>query len=307
MTRVLVLGGSGMLGHRVAIELAGQGGLDLHVTVRRPVPEGFRPPGARYHEGVDLAAGPGPIVRLLGNLAPDVVVNAVGAIKQKELASDIAGTFYLNGSLPHMLALLNPNPHGRVVQVSTDCVFRGDRGHYRQEEPPDAEDLYGRSKAVGELAYGRHLTFRTSIVGFELAGHLGLISWFFKQPPGSRLNGYAGARYSGLTTRALSRLIADVLTQGEFPTGLWQVASRPITKFELLTRINKVFSLGHTLVPDEAVRSDHTLDDGPFRRLTGTRTAEWDDLIEDLRNDWLMLPYPGVYAALRPTAGAQTA
>jgi dTDP-4-dehydrorhamnose reductase len=304
MTRILLVGGSGMLGHRLALELAGRSGLDVHVTVRRPVPEPFRAAGARYHHDVDLGSGTGPIARLLGELAPDVVLNAVGAIKQKDLAADVDQSFFLNGVLPHTLALLNPNPAGRVVHVSTDCVFRGNRGGYRQDEPPDAEDLYGRSKAMGELAYGRHLTLRTSIIGFEVAGFLGLVSWFFRQPPGSRLNGYTAARYSGLTTGELSRTIARLLAAGEMPSGTWHLSSMPITKFELLNRLNVAFGLGHTLAPDDSVQVDRTLDDAPWRRLTGTARPDWSFLVDDLMADWNRRPYAELYAALRPKAGA---
>lgn len=304
MTRVLLVGGSGMLGHRLALELAGRAGLDVHVTVRRPVPEPFRAVGVRYHEGVDLGSGSGPVARVLAELAPDVVLNAVGAIKQKDLAANVDQSFYLNGVLPHALALLNPNPAARVVHVSTDCVFRGNRGGYRQDEPPDAEDLYGRSKAIGELAYGRHLTLRTSIIGFELAGHLGLVSWFFRQPPGSRLRGYTAARYSGLTTGALSRVIVELLAGPQLPTGTWHLASVPISKFDLLGRLNAAFGLGHTLVPDDAVRVDRTLDDTPWRQLTGTARPDWSFLVDDLLTDWKRRPYAELYAALRPAAGA---
>jgi dTDP-4-dehydrorhamnose reductase len=183
-------------------------------------------------------------------------------------------------------------------------VFRGDRGAYRQDERPDAEDLYGRSKATGELAYGRHLTIRTSIIGFELAGHLGLVSWFFRQPAGSRLSGYTQARYNGLTTGALSRAIADLLTAGQLPTGVWHVASTPISKFELLTRLNTAFGLGHTIVPDDHVRVDRTLDDAPWRQWTGTVRPDWGALVDDLLADWRRHPYADLYAALRPAPGA---
>jgi dTDP-4-dehydrorhamnose reductase len=293
-----------MLGHRLALELAGRPGMDVHVTVRRPVPEPFRAAGARYHHDVDLGSGTGPIARLLGELAPDVVVNAVGAIKQKDLVANMDQTFFLNGVLPHALALLNPNPDGRVVHVSTDCVFRGDRGGYRQDEAPDAEDLYGRSKAIGELAYDRHLTLRTSIIGFELAGHLGLVSWFFRQPPGSRLRGYRAARYNGLTTGELSRVIAGLLTAPTLPSGTWHLASVPITKYELLNRLNVAFGLGHALVPDDSVRVDRTLDDAPWRQLTGTARPDWSLLVDDLMADWKRRPYAELYAALRPKPGA---
>lgn len=295
-----------MLGHRLVLELAARRGLDVHATVRRPVPEPFRGSAVAYHEGIDLAAGTAPIARVLGDLKPDVVINAIGAIKQKDLAVDIEQTYFLNGTLPHALASLNPNPAGRVIHVSTDCVFQGDRGGYRQDETPDATDLYGRSKAVGEMNYGRHLTLRTSILGFELVGHLGLMSWFFRQRS-SRLQGYVNARYSGVTTGELSRTILSTIEGSAPMSGLWHVASEPISKFDLLSRVNLAFGLGHTLVPDTALRIDRTLDDAPWRERTGTRRPAWDALVKDLQDDWHARPYAAVYSASAPTAGAYRA
>ena len=307
MTRVLVVGGSGMLGHRLVLELAGRPGLDVHATVRHPVPGPFRAAGAVYHEGIDLSAGTALVARVLADLRPDIVINAVGAIKQKDLATNIDQTYFLNGTLPHALASLNPNAAARVIHVSTDCVFQGDRGGYRQDETPDATDLYGRSKAVGELNYGGHLTLRTSIVGFELGGHLGLVSWFFKQPTGSRVHGYVNARYSGVTTGELSRTIAAAIVGNAPANGMWHVASEPISKFDLLSRINTAFALGHTLVPEEALRIDRTLNDAPWREATGTTRPSWDALVKDLQADWRDRPYAAVYSGSAPIAGAHSA
>ena len=303
MTRVLVVGGSGMLGHRIVLELAGEATLEVHATVRHSVPEPFRAAGVTYHEGVELSAGTAAVAQVLDKVRPDVLINAVGATKQKDLAATIDETYFLNGTLPHILAVLNPNPAARVIQVSTDCVFQGRRGGYRQDESPDATDLYGRSKAVGELAYGRHLTLRTSIVGFEIDGHLGLLSWLFRQPRGSRLPGYVHARYSGVTTGELSRTIVASIA-GDAPTsGLWHVASEPISKFDLLTRIDAAFALGQEFMPDETLRVDRTLDDAPWRAATGTVRPSWESLVMDLQADWHKRPYADVYSRSASPAG----
>ncbi|HEX8672554.1 MAG TPA: sugar nucleotide-binding protein, partial [Longimicrobium sp.] len=203
MTRVLVVGGTGMLGHKLVQLLGADPALDLHATVRRvPSPE-FAGAHVTYHPDFDVAYGSTRVRELLEALRPDVVVNAVGAIKQKDLHSAVDETFYLNGAFPHLLALYG----ARLIHISTDCVFRGDRGGYTEDARPDAEDLYGRSKAMGEVDYGRHLTLRTSIIGPEISGHLGLLGWFFSQPRGSTLRGFTHAIYSGVPTVVLARTI----------------------------------------------------------------------------------------------------
>jgi dTDP-4-dehydrorhamnose reductase len=228
-----------------------------------------------------------------------VVVNAVGAIKQKDLRAAVDETFFLNGSLPHLLALRNPNPDGRVLHFSTDCVFRGDRGGYTESDEPDALDLYGRSKACGEIGYGPHLTLRTSIVGWETGGHLGLLSWFLNQPPGAELRGFTRAVYSGLPTPTLSRTVHRLIRERPDLRGVYHVASEPITKHDLLERLNAALGLGHRIVPDDTLRLDRSLDDSRFRQATGTPRPGWDELVAELAGDLDSLPYRRLYRAFQ--------
>ena len=303
--RVLILGGTGMLGHKLAQVFAADGGWEVHATVRSgPPPAPFAPQGVVYHAGVELGSADG-VARILDTVAPEVVLNAVGAIKQKDLKSAVDATFFVNGTLPHLPALLAPAPC-RVVHFSTDCVFRGDRGMYTEAERPDAEDLYGRSKAMGEIDYGPHLTLRTSIIGWELAGHLGLLGWMLRQPPGSTLNGFHRAVYSGLPTITLSRTVLSLLRDHPELRGLYHVASEPIDKLSLLRRVSGALGLGHTFVPSDAVVMDRSLDDARFRGATGTARPGWDALVDDLARDFASLPYDHIYG-VPAAARAQTA
>lgn len=302
MHRVLVLGGTGMLGHKLVQTLAADPAFEVHAAVRRSPPEPFRIPGASYHEGLSVDPAPealAAIRRLVADVAPATVINAVGAIKQRKDASeDIARTFFVNGTFPHLLPLLGGTEGPRVVHVSTDCVFRGDRGGYTEADRPDAEDLYGRSKATGEIDYGRHLTIRTSIIGLEVREHLGLLGWMLSQPRGSRLRGWSRAIFSGLPTCTLSRTIRDLLLRPEPPRGLYQVASQPIDKLTLLRRVSDALDLGHTFEPDPSVTIDRSLRDDRFRAATGTTTPDWDTLVRELREDARSLPYGEVYPSL---------
>jgi len=300
--RVLVLGATGMLGHKLCEVLGAAPELDVHATVRR-APESV-PAGVSVHPGIELTGGTATLGRLLESLAPDAIVNAVGAIKQKDLTAAMEETFFLNGTFPHLLPLIinpnsNPNPRGRVIHISTDCVFVGDRGGYVEADRPDATDLYGRSKAVGELDYGPHLTLRTSIVGFERQGHLGLLSWFFSHPRGSTVRGFTRAIYSGLPTVTLARTIRTLLADRSRLRGLYHVASEPIAKHDLLRRLNDAFDLGYDLVPDDSLRIDRSLDDTRFRTATGTARPSWDALVEDLRQDYARQGYDVIYQARR--------
>jgi len=300
--RVLVVGGTGMLGHKLVHVLSADSGLDVHTSVRRPGQAAFLHPDATYHPDVDLSTGTESIARLLTSLAPDVVINAVGAIKQRDLYADIDQTYFINGSLPHLLSHLNPNRDGRTIHFSTDCVYTGDRGNYAESTAPDSLDVYGRSKAVGEIAYGRHLTIRTSIIGFETAAHLGLVGWLLRQPTGSSVSGYSRAIFSGLPTVSLSRTVHSLIVGDSERCGLWHVASEPITKLELLQRLNAALSLGLEVTPSDTVRIDRSLDDSRFRLATHTLRPNWDTLIAELATDFASLPYAALYDALRRQA-----
>ncbi|MES2176534.1 MAG: sugar nucleotide-binding protein [Gemmatimonadota bacterium] len=289
--RILIVGGTGMLGHKLAQVAAAAGDIETHVTCRQLPAERFRAAGATYHSGVELGVEHARLSATVKDVSPDFVLNAAGAIKHRDLSSDAAGTLFLNGALPHALAAMNPNPAGRVIHFSTDCVFTGAKGDYREADQPDAGDLYGLSKAAGELRYAPHLTIRTSIIGFELANHLGLLAWFMRQPQGSTVKGYTRAIFSGLPTVTLSRLVLE-LVRGDTPlTGLYHVASEPIAKVDLLTRIRDAFQLDRTIVPSSDVAIDRSLDDTRFRDATGTSRPGWDALIEEMKQDYQSLPY----------------
>lgn len=306
--RVLVLGGTGMLGHKLVQVLAADPAFEVHATVRRRPMEEFASRGVDYHEGITVAAGDPSLATALGRLAPDVVINAVGAIKQrKELMGSLEQTFFLNATLPHLLPLMNPNPAGRVVHFSTDCVFQGDRGGYRESDAPDAEDAYGRSKASGELTYGRHLTIRTSIIGFELASHLGLVGWLFGNPRGARLTGFGRAIFSGLPTCTLARQVRDLLHHGPALTGVYHVASEPISKLDLISRLNEAFGTGYEIARDDAFVLDRSLDDSRFRAATGTRRPDWATLVAELERDFRTLPYETLYPTLAARSPAASA
>jgi dTDP-4-dehydrorhamnose reductase len=295
--RVLVLGGTGMLGHKLAQVLAEDDTFVVHTTVRALPPQEFRLRQVKYHVDVELARGAAPLAGVINEVQPDVVVNAVGAIKQKKLEAAPESTFYLNGLLPQLLPFLGAE-NMRVVQFSTDCVFRGDRGGYTEHDRPDADDLYGRSKACGELDYAPHLTLRTSIIGFEIGSKLSLLSWLLSHPRGSTVPGFGRAIFNGLPTRTLCRSVADLLARYPQVSGVYHIGSEPISKLELLRRVNDAFGLGLRIKEDDGLEIDRSLDDSRLRAATQSRPPNWDQLIAELMADFETLPYRRVYPGL---------
>jgi dTDP-4-dehydrorhamnose reductase len=293
---LVIVGAGGMLGHRLVQEFCRHSDYDVHATLRTMIPASFANARATYHTEVDLAFDTSKIRNLLQEIRPEIVINAAGVIKHRAAGADPDLSMSINGALPHTLGITATEIGARLIHISTDCVYSGQRedGGYSEAEAPDAVDVYGRSKAVGEVDWGGHLTVRTSIIGFELANHLGLLGWLFGNTSGVTVQGYERAIYSGLPTSTLARTIRHVIAELPQMRGLYHVASRPINKYELVKRLNDAFALGLKVVPASRVVCNRALNDSRFRSESGLLRPTWDQLIDDLLADYQDLPYAEV-------------
>jgi dTDP-4-dehydrorhamnose reductase len=224
------------------------------------------------------------LVQVLARVKPQIVINCIGVIKQSAFAKDPETTIRVNALFPHVLARLCREAGARMIHISTDCVFSGLTGNYRETDVADAADVYGRSKLLGEVTGEGALTLRTSIIGRELKGRHGLLEWFLSNRGGA-VKGYRGAIYSGLTTIELARVIGRVLVEKPNLSGLWQVASAPIDKYELLKKLNAAYGLGIRITPDDSVVCDRSLDGSRFREATGYVAPSWDEMVAELAAD----------------------
>lgn len=274
--RLLVLGAGGMLGHRLLHESVQRG----HETFGT-----LRGDAARYHGDATVLGGIDAmdfdrVQRAVDKTQPDAIVNCVGVIKQRAAAKDPVPSIALNALLPHRLAALGP----RLVHFSTDCVFRGDRGPYTLDDAPDATDLYGRTKAMGEVSEGPNaVTLRTSIVGRELTEHASLVDWFLAQT--GAVKGYTHALYSGMTTATMAGLVLGILEDHKTLAGLYQATSGSISKHDLLLELNRAFQKGLEIVPDETFRCDRRLDGSALERAIGWKAPKWPVQIAGLSTD----------------------
>jgi dTDP-4-dehydrorhamnose reductase len=273
-----------MLGHRVWREF--HESMDAFAVVRRPYGDYARLgwfEAARVIDGVDVSSDDA-LERAFGVARPDVVINAVGIVKQRQDASDAVQSIAINALLPHRLAVICGSSGARLIHLSTDCVYTGSRGSYSEADAPDARDLYGRSKLLGEVDSEGCLTIRTSMVGREIGSSRGLIEWFLSRR-GETVKGFTRARFSGLTTAELSRVIRRVAQDHPELRGVWHVAGEQISKYDLLTMVNRVLGLGTTIVADDAFVCDRTLDASRFMHATGYRPPSWAAMIAELAAD----------------------
>ncbi len=273
-----------MLGHRLWRELDQQ--MDAFATVRGSADnyaslDWFDP--RRVIGAVDVLSD-ADLDRAMSAAKPDVVINAVGIVKQRRDADSATTTIAVNALLPHRLADRCTAAGARLVHISTDCVFAGTKGAYTEADFPDAHDLYGRSKLLGEVDRAGCLTLRTSMVGREIRTSRGLFEWFFSHR-GEIVPGFTRARFSGLTTAELSRVVADIIQHRPDLRGVWHVAGDPINKFDLLTIVNDAFGLGSTLRPDESFVCDRTLDASRFMNATGYRPPSWAAMVAEMAAD----------------------
>jgi dTDP-4-dehydrorhamnose reductase len=215
---------------------------------------------------------------------PDVVINCVGVIKQKMESSNIMDAILINSLVPHQLASLCEAAGSRFIHFSTDCVFEGAPGIKRTSDTPNATDLYGTTKRLGETNYAPALTLRTGFVGRQLAGSEGLFEWVRSQK-GSAVSGYKNAIYSGLTTMVLSRVVQQVIELHPSLTGLHQVASAKINKFDLITKLNERLHLNLTIAQNTDFMCDRSMDGTEFTNLTNIHIPSWDEMLAEFAAD----------------------
>jgi dTDP-4-dehydrorhamnose reductase len=279
--RILILGGDGMLGHALFRYLGKAH--DVRATIRRDL--------ASYN-GLKLFSNNNTYSRVdarhferileVGNhFKPEAIINAIGIVKHRSDAKECLPSVEINALLPHRLVALCRTIGTRLIHMSTDCVFSGRKGQYTEDDPFDAEDLYGQTKFLGEVHAPPAVTLRSSIIGLELTRKSGLIEWFLDQK--IAIKGFRRAVFSGLTTAEMARVIERVLVSRHRLVGLWHVASTPITKYELLCKLGEI--LGRTdlrIEPDDEFVCDRSLDGRRFERETGYHAPGWDQMLTEL-------------------------
>jgi dTDP-4-dehydrorhamnose reductase len=278
--RVLILGGDGMLGHQLLKHFAPRH--ETRVTLRQPLGAYasfrlFTPDNAYACVDLTTMAGLRPV---LADFRPDAIVNAAGIVKQRPTAEEAIPSLEINALLPHRLALLCGEIGARLVHMSTDCVFSGREGNYRETDPADAEDLYGRTKYLGEVHSPGAITLRTSIIGTELSRKTGLLEWFLAQQ--GTIRGYRHAIFSGFTTIEMARIIERLLTGFPAASGVYHVSSAPISKYDLLGLFKTALGRSVEILPYDEFRCDRSLDSTRFRSEFGYRPPEWPSMVGEL-------------------------
>ena len=282
---VLVLGASGMLGHMLVRVLSEHhqviGTTSSQYDCKSPLARILDK--ANWIDQVDVRNWQ-TVENAINHAQPNVLINCVGVIKQKMDSGNIMDTILINSLVPHQLAATCQKLDIRFIHFSSDCVFEGTPGVKHISNMPNATDIYGTTKRLGEVEDGHALTIRSSIVGCQIKGSESLFQWAISQR-GKRVSGYTNARYSGLTTKVMARTVANLIEHFPLLDGIHQIASEPISKFDLLSKLNRALSLELIIEPSDDIVIDRTLDGSLFTQLTDIQIPTWDEMLNEFGAD----------------------
>lgn len=283
--RVCILGAGGMLGHMLVRVLSDDH--DVYGTSKQEWSE--RAGLARFLEkkrwigGVDAKD-----IKTVNNCFAehqfDVVINCIGVVKQRVHRTTDDEMIEINARFPHKILDICAAFGTRLIHISTDCVFSGIKGDYVETDTPDPVDIYGSSKLAGEIVDAHNLTIRTSHVGRELTNFTSLFEWILKNR-GKQVVGYSNAIYSGLTTYSLAVVINSMLATGVNIGGLVHVASKSLSKFQLITELNSRLGLGIDIKMDESVVINRSLRASDQLKQFKIEIPSWDQMLDNFCKD----------------------
>ncbi|EJD6400432.1 SDR family oxidoreductase [Providencia rettgeri] len=284
--KVLVIGATGMLGYSLFSNLSDYKHLDVFGTVRsiKKKEVFFKNRISKLFTNININ-DTSSIERIINYLKPDIVLNCIGLIKQHDISKQHISAITVNALFPHQLANICDNNGSKLIHFSTDCVFDGTIGNYKENDLPTATDLYGKSKCLGEVNYGRHITLRTSIIGHELSTSVSLIDWFLSQE--KCVDGFSKAIFSGLPTCYIAKILAELIFTNPKLKGMYHLSVDPIDKFSLLTLVAGSYKKRITINNNTSFSINRSLNSTNFRNLTGFVPPKWHELVEYMHNDYI--------------------
>lgn len=282
LTKILIIGGSGMLGNALLRFFSRKKNLDVSTTIRSSQLLGISNKSCNYQlfNNIHLEDKKD-ISKVFDQVRPDVVINCAGVIKHSNESIDYLKVLLLNTILPHYLAKLSENFNARLIHFSTDCVFSGSKGNYNESDFPDASDFYGRSKLLGEINYPNTITIRTSLVGHELNSTKNLIEWFLMQ--NHEIKGYNEAIFSGLSTFEVAKIIDTYILPNKKLEGLYHLSSQPISKYGLLLLVKNIYKKSIGIIKDHSLKINRSLDSSRFCKATNYVSKPWDLMIQEMK------------------------
>ena len=287
--KILILGGNGMIGHKM-YQTISKIHKDTWVTLRKSLTsysysEIYNP--EKVIDNIDLINFQ-TISNQLNKINPDIVVNACGITIRRGIETLKSNSIILNSALPHFLNEWVTSNNKRLIHFSTDCVFTGAKGDYLDNDNKDAYDLYGSTKSMGEVIDSKYaITLRGSMIGSELENKTELFEWFLKQKS-KTIKGFNKVIYSGITTTKMAEIVLKLIDQFPNLSGVYNISSKPISKFELLKLWNNLFDINANIEIDNSYTSNKNLISDNFYRTISMEQPDWVELSSQLNIDNLL-------------------
>ena len=278
--KILILGADGMIGHKISQTL---GSLNHTIILNsRTKSENLNNiiSNATFFNYDFLKQD---VIELLNETNPELVINCVG-ITIRRGANIIENAIKLNQKLPHTIAEWCSKHSKKLIHFSTDCVFSGTKGNYSEFDFVDAIDNYGLTKGKGEVQSQNTLTIRSSMIGRELFNKTELLEWLISEK-GKSVKGFSQVIYSGVTNLYMANLIKELIMEGIEINGIYNISSPPISKYDLLNKLNRVFNLDLKIEKDDSKKSDKSLKSNKFFSKYYYHKPNWDDMINELFHD----------------------
>ncbi len=286
--KLLILGGSGMVGHSLVRKLSRNH--EVFCALRKNqkfesvnfFDNVIKESNCIFIEDINEHTN---LKNIIENLSPDILINCIGVIKQRNNADNLSNMIKINALLPQILNEICKQNKVKLIHLSTDCVFSGDKGNYKEIDNPDPIDKYGESKLLGEINDGGDaLTIRTSFIGPELFNKKSLFEWI-KSQKNREVEGYDNAIYSGLTTNVFSRIIDEVIKEHLYLSGVWHISSNPISKYDLIQKINHKLNLNIKINRNSSFQCNRSLNSSEFIKKTKIIIPSWEEMINELYED----------------------
>lgn len=287
--RILILGGNGMIGHKI-YQIISKNHQDTWVTLRNSLnsysySEIYN--STKVVDNIDLVNFK-LLLNQLNLINPDVIINACGITIRRGIDALKSNSIILNSALPHFLNEWVVANNKRLIHFSTDCVFTGAKGDYLDNDNKDAYDLYGSTKSMGEVIDSKYaITLRGSMIGSELENKTELFEWFLKQK-NKTIKGFNKVIYSGITTTKMAEIVIKLIDQHPNLSGIYNISSKPILKFDLLKLWNDFFDINANIEIDNSYISNKNLISDNFYRKISVEQPNWVELSSQLKIDNLL-------------------
>jgi dTDP-4-dehydrorhamnose reductase len=282
--KILILGVDGMIGHKIYQSLSTTES-NLVLTSRKAktnLPFDFDKAILLnldiYKDDLNI---------FLDNQMPTIIINCIGVTTRRLDKLGTNQVEYINSTFPKLLAEWTKKTNNKLIHFSTDCVFNGKKGYYSEDSLPDATDIYGSTKAAGEIKDQKNtLTIRTSMIGREIFNFTELLEWIFSNNL-KAIKGYKNAIYSGVTTLWMGELIKKIIFDKINLSGIYNISSSSISKYDLITKIKSYFNLNIEILENTEYNTNKTLNSEKFQSKTGIKTPSWDEMLSALIKDCL--------------------